>query len=319
MSRERHEDTVAAALSKGVAARSAIVASWSRSAELHGLAPEAVPRPERMTAAELAAARDRMGPLLHIAGPLLEQLFLAVGGVGCCVMLADANGVPVERRGAGADDATFASWGLWTGTCWSEAAQGTNGIGTALVEQRRVTIHRDQHFLSRNAALSCMSAPIWGAKGELGAILDVSSARRDLTPGFANLIAQFVEDTAHKIEAEAFAAAHPGARITILPGQRSRTALLAVNSDDLVIGATRAARQQLGLPAEITPRPAADLLGLAHSDRFEDGERATLQRALARAKGNASAAARSLGISRATFYRKLGRQAQDSNPDLSQD
>jgi len=41
---------------------------------------------------------------------------------------------------------------------------------------------------------------------------------------------------------------------------------------------------------------------------LEAGERAVMARALARAGGNASAAARALGISRATFHRKLGRQ-----------
>ncbi|MCA1953463.1 MAG: sigma-54-dependent Fis family transcriptional regulator, partial [Hyphomicrobiales bacterium] len=40
-------------------------------------------------------------------------------------------------------------------------------------------------------------------------------------------------------------------------------------------------------------------------DGLASAERASLQRALARARGNATAAARNLGISRATLYRKL--------------
>jgi transcriptional regulator of acetoin/glycerol metabolism len=315
---EGHEAAVERAVAGGGAARSAIAASWSRSARLYGHDPVAAPSQDRLTAAELALARERVGPLLHIAAPNLERLFQAVGGVGCCVMLADKDGVPIDRRGAAAEDTTFADWGLWIGTRWSEAVQGTNGIGTALVEQRRVIIHRDQHFFSRNAALSCMSAPIWGPTGKLQAVLDVSSARESLTPAFAQLIGQFVDETAQRIEAESFAAAHPGARITFLPGVTGQTALLAVNADDLVIGATRAARHHLGLPADLVPRPAADLLGQAHPDRLEDGERATLLRALARHSGNASAAARALGISRATFYRKLGRAAPENPGDLSQ-
>lgn len=314
---EGHVGTVTRALASGEAARSALVASWSRSARLHGLDPVAPPRPDRLTAGELSTARDRMGALLSIAAPNLERLFLAVGGVGCCVMLADADGVPVDRRGVPGDDATFADWGLWVGTRWSESVQGTNGIGTALVEQRRVTIHRDQHFFSRNTALSCMSAPIWGPTGALQAVLDVSSARGDLTPGYAQLIAQFVDETAQRIEAEGFAAAHPGARITVLPGVAGQTALLAVNAEDLVIGATRAARHHLRLTGDFTPRPAADLLGQAMPDGLMDGERATLLRALARQGGNASAAARALGISRATLYRKLGRSGPEKPGQVS--
>jgi transcriptional regulator of acetoin/glycerol metabolism len=307
---DRHVSDVEAALAKGGAARSAVVASWSRSARLYGLDPSQARAPERMTEAELAQARDQFGPMIKLAALSLDRLFQAVGGVGCCVLLSDAQGVPLDRRGAAADDVTFADWGLWPGTLWTEAAQGTNAIGTCLAEQRSVVIHRDQHFLSRNTILSCMSAPIWGPNGHLAGVLDVSSARADLTEGFTQLIAQAVGETARKIEADTFRAAHGAARIVVVPGTEGQTGLLAVDADDLVIGATRAARLHLSLPDDIErrPRPAADLLGQAGAERLEDAERAALTRALARAGGNASAAARSLGISRATFHRKLRAQ-----------
>ncbi|TIV48682.1 MAG: sigma-54-dependent Fis family transcriptional regulator, partial [Mesorhizobium sp.] len=56
---------------------------------------------------------------------------------------------------------------------------------------------------------------------------------------------------------------------------------------------------------------AADVLGDAPGARedLDDAERGVLQRALARAGGNVSAAAQSLGISRATLHRKLARFA----------
>ena len=77
-----------------------------------------------------------------------------------------------------------------------------------------------------------------------------------------------------------------------------------------MIGVTQPARNALGLVAgdlSSNPRPLSDLLGLAADDGFEAAERAVLSRALARAGGNVTAAARELGISRATFHRKLGR------------
>ncbi|MFC3181939.1 GAF domain-containing protein [Cypionkella sinensis] len=302
---ENHLTTIETALARGEAARSPVVASWSRSARLHGLDPTKPGQQDRMTAQELSLARERTAPLIRAAAPNLDRLFQAVGAVGCCVLLADLDGVPLERRGAAVDDAVFSDWGLWPGTRWSEAQQGTNGIGTCLVEERVVTIHRDQHFFARNTILSCMSAPIYGPQGKLAGVLDVSSARNDLTEGFMTLISQSVTETAQKIEAQAFRDAFPTARMVLVPGERG---LLAVDSDDLVIGATRAARHQLGLSGDLArqPRPAADVLGHFEPETLEDGERAVLIRALARAGGNVSAAARDLGISRATFHRKLG-------------
>lgn len=304
-----HIDAIQSALARGEAARSTVVASWSRSARLHGLDPAKTAKPDRMTAAELFSARDRMGPLIHAAIPSLDRLFHAVGGVGCCVLLADRDGVPLERRGAAVDDSIFAEWGLWLGTRWSEAAQGTNGIGTCLVEERVVTIDKNQHFMAQNTILSCMSAPLFDHYGQLAGVLDVSSARADLTPGMAGLIVQALTEAAQRIEAQAFRDAYPDARLVILPQvARNTSALLAVDADDLVIGATRAARQHLNLTGDLgrNPRPAADILGQSAPETLGDAERAVLIRALARAGGNASAAARALGISRATFHRKIG-------------
>jgi len=132
-------------------------------------------------------------------------------------LLADRNGVPIERRGAPGDDATFFDWGLWPGAIWSEDSEGTNGIGTCLVEQRALTIHRDQHFYARNALLSCTTAPLYDHEGRLVAALDVSSCKAGLIENFVNLIATAVIDAAARIEAECFRLAYSDARILVVP------------------------------------------------------------------------------------------------------
>lgn len=305
----RHADRIQSVIAGDAPARSALAASWRRSSALHQLDPSARAAPVRLSDAELAAARERVGPLVHAAQASLDRLIQAVGAVGCCVLLADREGVPVDRRGAPGDDPTFRDWGLWTGTVWSEATEGTNGIGTCIVEQRAVTIHRDQHFLTRNTGLSCVTAPVFDHEGKLAAALDVSSCRADLTEAFVGLITVAVQDAARRIEAETFRLAFPNARIVVAPGvDKAGGGLIAIDADDLVIGATRAARQALGLGAEsfARPRPAADLIGDAGDD-LGSAERAALARALARSGGNVTAAAASLGISRATLHRKLKR------------
>ena len=307
-----HEARIEAAIASDRAAVSALVASWRRSSNLHRLDPGEARPPRRLTDTEMRRARDQLGSIVHAAQASMDRLFLAVGGIGCCVLLADSQGVPVDRRGAPADDATFEEWGLWPGTVWSEGSEGTNGIGTCLVEGRMLTVHRDEHFLSRNALMSCTTAPIYDHEGNIAGALDVSSCRADLTEGFVNLISVAVIDAARRIEAENFRLSFQGSRILLAPGNDTgASGLIAVDPDDIVIGATRAARQSLGItPARLARQlPVADLLGGGEDggEGFDRAERGVLSRALARAGGNASAAARTLGISRATLYRKLRR------------
>jgi transcriptional regulator of acetoin/glycerol metabolism len=305
-----HADRVLKVISGAEAARSALAASWRRSGALHALDPSSRAPSQRLPEEEIARARERLSSLLFAAQGSIDRLFLAVGGVGCSVVLADPKGVIVDRRGAPCDDHLFDRSGLWTGAIWSEKCEGTNGIGTCIVEQRAVTIDRDQHFFTRNSGLFCTTAPIFDEHGDLAAALDVSSARGDLTEGFARLIASTVADAARFIEAENFRLAFPKARILLAPkGDRYGSSLLAVDRDDLVIGATRAARIGLGVSAASLerPMPAADLIGhaRAESDDIDAAERAVLQRALARSNGNVSKAAKDLNVSRATFHRKM--------------
>lgn len=307
-----HADRIHDAIQSNEMARSALIASWRRSSALHRLDPANRHPPERLTEAEFRAAREQIEPLIRLAKNSLDRLYLAVGGVGCCVMLANKGGVPVERRGASGDDRTFHEWGLWPGSIWSEECEGTNGIGTCLAEKKQVTIHRDQHFHTRNTLLSCVTAPIYDHEGNLVAAVDVSSCRADLTEGFLKLIALAVNEAARSIETANFHSAYPDARILYVPTpQNAACARIAVNRYDLVIGASRTVRAAFGLTQESfeKPLPASDILAGAdvNGDAFSDAERSVLQRAMAHANGKVAVAARELGISRSTLHRKLAR------------
>jgi transcriptional regulator of acetoin/glycerol metabolism len=308
--RLNHVDAVNRAVGGGSAAVSAVAASWTRSSRLHSLSPEVDVAPERIEDAVLCREREALGRLLDAAQPSLDQIFELVGHAGCSVVMANAEGVVLERRGKVSDDETFKDWGLWTGTVWSERSQGTNAIGTALVEQRPVIIYRDEHFLSRNTVLSCMTAPIHDELGQLVAAVDVTSCRPDLAEDFARMIFNLTIETAHRIETQNFNLAFAGTRIVLLPdGQKRGPSLLAIDKHDIVVGATHVARRSLGLPhagGKINI-PAPELLGqaTAESDTLDGAEHGVLVRALQRNNYNMTKTAQSLGLSRATLYRKL--------------
>ncbi|MCZ4274052.1 GAF domain-containing protein [Maritalea porphyrae] len=296
---------------KQSAVRSGLAASWRRSMLHYGLTPEQQRRADLVSEQTLRHAREKLDFLLHVAQPTLQKLFTTVDRSGCVVVMSDMDGVIIASQTQDGDKMVFDQCGLTTGAVWSESQQGTNGIGTCAAEQRPIVIHKDQHFKSQNTAMSCMGAPVFDNEGNMIAVLDVSSCRSDLTSGFANVFGKVVADTAHKIEQDYFRATYRDARIVMAPTQDLNAALFAVDQDELVIGANRHARKAFGLTNDkiADPRPLSDLMG--NSDQqvasLKSAEKSELRRALARTKGNVSLAAKQLGISRATMYRRMQR------------
>ncbi|MEM9350427.1 MAG: GAF domain-containing protein [Pseudomonadota bacterium] len=307
-----HADTVLSAIeSATAAARCRIAASWHRSHKRHGLDPSSAKDARVLVGQELSERREQSERLIRIASAKLDQLHGLVGASGCAVVLTDSSGVILDQRFSAGDAGSFRSWGLVEGADWSEESEGTNGIGTCLVEGKSVIVHRGEHFFSKNVAMSCIDSPIYGADGGLIGALDVSSARADQTGANNKLLSAMVAQTARQIEADNFRAAFTDARIVFAgDAEADRNALVAINADDVIIGATRAARQHYGwsLKPEFDPVAATDLFGRGDGvTGFERGEKAAVVKALTRAGGNATAAARDLGIARATLYRRMKR------------
>lgn len=305
-----HCDKVRRAVaSNSGAAASAVVASWCRSALKFGLDPAADPRNELLSGAELTKARELNAPLLRSARPVLDGLFRAIGKAGCCVVLTDADGLILESRTSDGDSQYFEAANLTSGAHWSEALEGTNGIGTCLSEGRALTIHRDQHFRARNIGMSCTDAPIFNATGSIAAALDVSSCRSDYDGAMVAMVTALVIDAAQQIERYHFCQSFSHARIIYIPsGNAAGSALLAIDRDDLILGATRTARDIFCITdAQIDASiPVSTVIDQSSSPAdFSDAERKALRQALASTGGNATRAAQHLNISRATLYRKL--------------
>ncbi|SOC36119.1 GAF domain-containing protein [Rhizobium subbaraonis] len=305
------EHVYTSALQGSAAASSPIVASWQRCMTVHRLAPEEDRTPLRLTSREFELAQAESGQLVAIAVDELDRLFALLGKAGYCVLLTDRSGVALERRGARGDDREFQNLGLWTGSIWTEASVGTNGIGTALADDRPVTVFRHQHFLSSNIGLCCATAPIRDHRGQLAAALDISTCRDDVDEMTLSILSQAVRDAATRIEVNLFRSAFSGARFIMLPtGANTAAALLAVDRHDLVVGATRAARLALKLDdrriaAGVAAADALQEGTAAAGEELAEAEKAALVRALSRTNGNISRAAQALGMSRATLHRKL--------------
>lgn len=309
-----HADHVyATAEAKSAAATSPIVASWKRCMTMYKLAPEEDRKPIFLSDADFKRAREASASLIAESTDELDRIFASVGKAGCCLLLTDAAGVALERRGAVGDDADFRKLGLWSGASWSEESVGTNGIGTAIADERAVVVNRDQHFFSSNIDLSCTTAPIRDHLGRLTGAIDISTCRRDMEEVTFSFITQAVRDASQRIEGNLFRRAYQGARFVMVPFATSnQLSLLAVDQDDLVIGATRGARLALKIDDTHIAHglPASDALNEERRDASEElieAERSALKRALLRVNGNVTQAAQLLGMSRATLHRKISR------------
>ena len=177
-----------------------IARSWLRCLEDYHLDPALNMAPTVLEHGRVLESRERLQQVLHIAGGEMTSLHQQLSGAGHAVLLTDARGVILNCVTAPTERRIFERAGLWLGADWSEACEGTNGIGTCLVERQALTIHQDEHFRGRHTGLTCSASPVFDPHGELLAVLDVSSARHDVsrqsqfhTMALVNLSAKMIE------------------------------------------------------------------------------------------------------------------------------
>jgi transcriptional regulator of acetoin/glycerol metabolism len=142
-----------------------VSASWKRSLENHRVDPTTAEQPRILTAHELKHLRSPLEMFIVNAQEELDRLYPVVHQAGYVILLCNSDGVAIEHRGQETLASEFQYWGTWLGGVWSEAIEGTNGIGTCIAEKRSITIHQNQHFRTRHISLSCSGAPIFGVDG----------------------------------------------------------------------------------------------------------------------------------------------------------
>ncbi|MEE1764572.1 SpoIIE family protein phosphatase [Streptomyces sp. SP18BB07] len=138
-------------------------------------------------------------PFLRAADPVLTQLTTSLANVSMTVVLCDGQARMVQRHGGDRqlltrlDEVNFAP-----GFCASEAAAGTNGVGTALAERQPVLVLGREHFADCLSPFACAGAPVRNPlSGRVEAVLDLTCLRDDGDPAMLRL----VREAAHDIEA----------------------------------------------------------------------------------------------------------------------
>ncbi|MBT3046812.1 MAG: sigma-54-dependent Fis family transcriptional regulator [Candidatus Thiodiazotropha sp.] len=197
-----HEDFVRAALEGSHIIHSSEIddltlRSWRRCRDEHGLDPGMSPDPVIINRDDLRERLNRYERMLDIARVEMTDLYQQLAGSGHAIMLTDKDGILLNFIGDPQFTDAAAHAGMQLGAVWSESVQGTNGMGTCLVEQKPLVIHKQSHFFSRNASLTCSAAPIFDPHGEILAVLDASSESKmaqQHTMVLLNMSAQVIEN-----------------------------------------------------------------------------------------------------------------------------
>ena len=114
---------------------SSIRRSWERCREL-GLFRAHPARLELLEQEELERRKDQHIFFVHLAANELNILRRAIAGTSGMALLADPQGTILDGRGDSGFVGKAKRISLRPGSTWSEVLEGTNAIGTALVEQQ---------------------------------------------------------------------------------------------------------------------------------------------------------------------------------------
>ncbi|NIK58366.1 sigma-54-dependent Fis family transcriptional regulator [Kribbella shirazensis] len=142
---------------------------------------------------------DRETTLTRAAGPVIDALASELTDEPVCIILTDAKGVVLDRRGGDASllrrlDAVD----LAPGFRYAESEVGTNGIGTALEIGGPILVNGAEHYNGQLRVFSCAGAlithPVTG--GLLG-VLDITTKARNTNSvllSFAKLAAKRIQE-----------------------------------------------------------------------------------------------------------------------------
>lgn len=188
-----------------------------------------------------------MEETIRLATSELEDLARVLRDAGYCVNLADANATMLFSRLPGeADTEIFLRWKVYTGSNFSEAQEGTNGLGTCLAEQKPILVHRDEHFREQWGIFSCAVTPLFDPAGRIAGAVNITSCRDDLSRAAHQLALAVAMQATRRIEGAIFREHFRNAWIATVPGDGG-SGLVAYDDDRRVVGACRSARALLGL------------------------------------------------------------------------
>jgi two-component system sensor histidine kinase KdpD len=170
--------------------RPSILDSWQRCRAMH-----VDPTQRRASLAitrepQLRERQEASAELMRAAGPVIRRLGELLAGTGYAVALADAEGCILDLLGDEDVLQRLARSHLVPGSHWSEAAAGTNAIGTTLADGHVVQLMAAEHYCSGWQDVTCTAAPIrHPLTREIIGVLDLTGDYRLIRSHLTSLVA----------------------------------------------------------------------------------------------------------------------------------
>ncbi len=240
---------------------SELATCWTRARRL-GAPPDGAPPEDGLLRGEALRLHASHVELIDAIGDsILDRATARVADRDFLLLLADPDGVVVRTSGGGEFSETADRVRLIAGACWSEAARGTNAIGTAVAANRPTEVHGHAHFGRSYHDLVCYAAPVRGVDGMPIAVLDATSRVERADPEIGRTILRAARSLEELIRLKAYASA--GVSVTRVLGRaidRVREPALWIEAPGGIVRANAAARELLG--ADVVGRQALGALGL---------------------------------------------------------
>jgi len=182
--------------------RPMILESWQRCRALdvnpgRRYAPLAIARET-----QLYHLREVNELLIRAARSVMSHLTDFLAGSGYVIVLSDAKGCLLDVIGDVAIRRRLARIDFVPGGDWSEAAAGTNAIGTALADGHVVQLMAAEHYCDGWVDLTCTAAPVrHPLTGEIIGVLDVTGDYRLIRPFLTNSLATAALETEQQLRA----------------------------------------------------------------------------------------------------------------------
>ncbi|MDU0204380.1 sigma-54-dependent Fis family transcriptional regulator [Paenibacillus sp. MAH-36] len=262
----------------------AAAASWKRCHEL-GLVPTDPIDDDILTGIHMQSLLKQNEQTIQYTEQIFEHMHAGIKESGQMALLINPEGTIIHTAGDIDFSRRALAVQLQVGANWAEHRKGTNAIGVALTERKPVRVHAEEHYFKSNHFLTCASAPVFNAIGELIGIVNISGKQENFHAYTFTLACLAAQSLQNKILLEESKKEH---LITLkeldYSSMHHPLPLLSLSRDNRILRANHAAMRIMG--GDVIGKPMPKLEGFAVQTLHNEHQKLWQSVSIRRVTGN---------------------------------